>query len=59
MKTLKQEVIDAIQAMPEDAELDDIMYRVYVLDKIRQGQQDVREGKVFTSEELKKEIQTW
>ena len=35
------------------------MYRLYVLDKIAQGQAAVEDGKVITVDNLKKEIQNW
>ncbi len=35
------------------------MYRLYVLDKIRKGQEAVEQGQSVTSEELKREIDSW
>ena len=57
--SLKQDVLDAISSLPENTEIDDIMYRLYVIDKIRSGQEAIKNGKKFTVEELKKEIETW
>jgi len=34
METLKKEAMDAISKLPESADADDIMYRIYVIDKI-------------------------
>jgi len=59
MQPVKQEVLDTINNLPEDTNMDEIMYRLYVLDKIRKGQQAVEEGKTISHEELKKEIETW
>jgi len=59
MKTIKQEAIDAIASLPDTAEIDDIMYRLYVIDKIRQGQKDIREENSLVTEELKKQISEW
>jgi hypothetical protein len=39
--------------------MDEIMYRLYVLDKIRKGQEAVVQGKTISNEELKREIDTW
>lgn len=39
--------------------MDEIMYRLYVLDKIRKGQEAVEQGRSVTSEELKREIDSW
>ena len=48
-----------IDQLPDDADRDEIMYRLYVLDKIRKGQEAVEQWKILTSEELKREIDAW
>ena len=39
--------------------MDEIMYRLYVLDKIRKGQEAVEQDRTVTSDELKREIDSW
>ncbi len=58
-QSLKQEAINAIERLPDNATIEDIMYRVYVIDKIHEGLDDVRNGRVITTEELEKEVQSW
>jgi len=57
--TLKQEAIDALQGLPESADMEDIMYRLYVLENIRRGQQDAQHNDALSAEALLKEIQSW
>ncbi|TAL33152.1 MAG: hypothetical protein EPN93_14045 [Spirochaetes bacterium] len=59
MPSIKQEAIDVISKLPDTATMEDIMYRLYVIDKIHAGQEDVRSGRTITTEELKREILTW
>ncbi len=59
MQALKQEALDTIAQLPDDADMEEIMYRLYVLDKIQKGQKAVKQGKTITSEELQREIDTW
>jgi hypothetical protein len=59
METLKEEAINAISKLPESADIDDIMYRVYVIDKIKKGQEAVKKGEVVTVESLKEEMKSW
>lgn len=59
MQAAKQEALNTIGQLPEDVDMDEIMYRLYVLDKIRKGQEAVLQGKTITSEELKREIDSW
>lgn len=56
METLKEEAINAISKLPKSADIDDIMYRLYVIDKIKKGQEAVQDGKTISVEKLKEEI---
>ncbi len=59
MQAAKQEALNTIKQLPEDADMDEIMYQLYVVGKIRKGREAVKEGKTCTSEELKREIDSW
>ena len=59
MESLKQEALNVISKMPDTAKIDDIMYRLYVVDKVRKGREAVQQGEVVSIEELKKEILSW
>ena len=59
MESLKQEALYVILIMPDSAEIDDIMYRHYVIDKVRKGWEAIQQGAVVSIEELKKEIKSW
>jgi len=59
MQAAKQDALETIGKLPDDADMDEIMYRLYVLDKIRKGQQAIEQGQTTTSEDLKREIESW
>jgi hypothetical protein len=59
MHIAKQEALNTIGQLPDDADIDEIMYQLYVLDKIRKGQEAVKQGNTLTSEVLKQEIDSW
>ncbi len=59
MQTLKEEAINAISTLPEGAGIDEIMYRLYVIEKIRKGKRAVKDGKAVPVDELKKEMKSW
>ncbi|SDY13238.1 hypothetical protein [Nitrosomonas sp. Nm58] len=59
MRAAKQEALKTIDQLPDDADMNEIMYRLYVLDKIRKGQEAAEQGKTVTSEQLKREIEAW
>ena len=37
MQLLKEEIIKVISRMPESVDIDEVMYQLYVIDKIRKG----------------------
>ena len=59
MQAAKQEALKTIDQLPDDADMDEIMYRLYVLDKIKKGQEAVAQAETLTSEQLKREIDAW
>ena len=59
MNTLKQEVLLAIAQLPETADVDTMMYRLYVIDKVMKGRDAVNKGETISAEDLKREIESW
>ena len=57
MQAAKQEALDAIARLPEEADMDEIMYRLYVIDKIRKGREAAEQGRTTSHEDLKREIE--
>ena len=59
MQAAKQDALNTIKQLPDNADMEEIMYRLYVLDKIRKGQKAVEGGETLTSEELQRDIDLW
>ncbi len=57
--TLKQTAIDAISKMPDTAKIDEIMYKLNVIDKINKGEKDIKYGNYIDVNQLRKEIEKW
>lgn len=59
METLKNEAINAISRLPESASIDDIMYELYVIDKIKKGKEAAKRGETISIEDLRREMLSW
>ena len=59
MKSAKKAVQDVLKKLPDNSSFEDIQYHIYVREKIERGLQDLREGKVFTQEEVEKRMSKW
>ncbi len=59
MQTIKQKALNAINSLPDTATLEDIMYSLYVIDKIKNGLNAIDKGKIVSLDALNKEMQSW
>ena len=59
MTTLKEELIYTAETLSDNASLDDVMYKLYVLDRIHQAEVEEQRGATITLEELRKESDKW
>ncbi len=59
MQPAKIEALETIGKLPDNADMDEIMYRLYVLDKIRKGQEAVEQNRTISSDELIRKIDAW
>ena len=59
MQTAKQEVAELLGNLPDNSSLEDIQYHLYVLEKIRRGQNDIAQGRSYSHEEAKERLGKW
>ena len=50
---LKEEVIALIKELPEDTTLDDIIYHLYVKQKLLKAKEDIAQGRTYSHEQVK------
>jgi len=53
---LKQDVIKTIDNLPDTASMEDIIYRIYVLDKHYKALRDIEAGRVYSAEDIRRDI---
>lgn len=58
-QTIKQEAIEAIARLPETADMEEIIYRLYVLENIRRGQKDAEQDESVPVDQVLQIIQSW
>jgi hypothetical protein len=54
MASVKEEAVRIVEALPEEATWDDLMYAIYVNKKVGQGQADVAAGNVVSHQQARK-----
>ena len=57
MLTVKNAVQELADGLPEDATWSEVMYRIVIRQKIEEGQEDIRAGRVVSHEEVFRELE--
>ena len=59
MKIVKEELLELLEQLPEDLSLENIRYHIYVRQKIQNGLDAAREGKVVPLQEVERRMARW
>ena len=59
IKNPKQATMNMLENLKDDVTLEDIMYELYVLEKIQTAERELDEGKFFTHENVGKKLKKW
>ena len=55
----KDKALEAVKAMPNEFEVDALLEKLVLIEKVERGLKDIKEGKTFTHEQVKKKIKKW
>ena len=55
----KQQILKAIEALPDDAGVEDALERLYLLYKIEKGLEQADNGELITQEEARQRMAKW
>ena len=59
MSNAKEKMTEVIQSQPEDATYEEIMRELAFERMVERGLDDVRNGRVISSEDMERQIRTW
>lgn len=59
MTIAKQEVLELIKELPDEVDVDEVIYRLYLRQKLESAEKDVREGRLVLHDEVVKETSKW
>jgi hypothetical protein len=59
MGKAKQEAIDLIKQLPDDASLEDIQYHLYVREKVERGLRDLKARRTISQKEVERRMNKW
>lgn len=55
----KEKIQNTLKDLPENPEIELVIEKLILLDKIEKGLKDVSEGNVYTGEQVREELKKW
>ena len=59
MQISKELVLNTIEKMPDNIDVEDLMYRIYVMEKVHSGRESLKTRNPKSADDLLKEMETW
>ena len=59
LSSAKQATLDLVDRLDDDVSFEEIIYELYVLEKIQRGMNDAEQGRVVSHEEAKERLSRW
>jgi hypothetical protein len=55
----KSKVLETVEDLPDRFSMDELFEKMYVIEKIEKGLEQVRNGETVSEEDLDEEIESW
>jgi predicted transcriptional regulator len=56
---MKQQILNAIEDLPDDADVEDALDRLYLLYKVERGIRQADQGELISQEEVRQRMAKW
>jgi len=57
--TVKQQILQAMEQLPEDADFEQAMEKLYLLFKVQRGIEQADTGRVVSQDEVERRVSEW
>ncbi len=59
MTISRAEVLELIRQLPEEVEIEDLIYRLYLREKLAAAEADIAAGRTLSAEEVRTQAASW
>lgn len=59
MTIRKEEVLDLVRTLPDEVDIEEIIYRLYLREKLAAAEGDVTAGRILPAAEARKQAGQW
>jgi len=55
----KEEVLELVHQLPDEADVEEVIYRLYLREKLAAAEVDIAAGRTLSPEEVREQACTW
>ena len=59
MTIRKDEVLEMLRQMPDEVDVEELIYRLYLLEKLAAAEADITAGRTLSADEVKAQTASW
>lgn len=59
MTITREEVLEMVRRLPDEIDVEELIYRLYLREKIERGEADIAAGRTFSTEEIEAQAVEW
>jgi hypothetical protein len=59
MTIRKEEVLELVRQLPDEVDVEEVIYRLYLREKLAVAEEDIATGRTLSSEEVREQARTW
>ena len=55
----KEEVLELMRQLPDEVDVEEVIYRLYLREKLAAAEADIAAGRALSPEEVREQARTW
>ena len=59
MTIRKDEVLKLVGQFPDEVDIEELIYRLYLLEKLAAAEADIEAGRTISAEEMRAQVKSW
>jgi hypothetical protein len=59
MSLHKEEVLELVRQLPDEVDVEEVIYRLYLREKLAAAEADIAAGRTLSPEEVREQARTW
>ncbi len=59
MTVSRSEILNLVNELPEEIDIEELIYRLYLREKLAAAEDDIAAGRTISAEELKAQARSW